>query len=79
MYWKIAIVKPEQKVANIQKGIDNNTPKKNLFLALSPCQDTLDNKRIIGTKKGCANNMKRSKFDELHQPIQNVHHPLDSK
>ena len=76
---RIFIVKSEHKVASIQKGIDSITPETNLFLGPVPRQIRLNKRRVTGTKKGCANSIKRSKSEVLHNPIQKVHHPSDSK
>ena len=45
-------VKPEYKVERIQNGIDNNTPKKNLFFALFPREGILIDKRNTGITTG---------------------------
>tara|TARA_B100001115_G_scaffold58601_1_gene43412 strand:- start:262 stop:546 length:285 start_codon:yes stop_codon:yes gene_type:complete len=78
-YKIILIVEPEQKVASMQKGIDSITPETNLFLGPVPCQIRLNKIRVNGAKKGCASSMKKSKSEVLHNPIQKVHHPSDSK
>ena len=78
-YKIILIVEPEQKVASIQKGIDSITPKRNRFFGLSPPQIKFIKIRVTGAKKGCASSMKKSKSEVLHNPIQKVHNPSDSK
>tara|TARA_B100000401_G_C52568740_1_gene606879 strand:+ start:152 stop:331 length:180 start_codon:yes stop_codon:yes gene_type:complete len=59
--------------------MDNITPEKNLLLAPFPRQNMVNSKRVTGTKKGWASSMKKSKSEVVHNPIQNVHHPSDSK
>ena len=51
-YTKNVNAKPEYKVEMIQNGIDNNTPKKNLFFALCPREGMLIDKRNTGITTG---------------------------
>ena len=63
----------------MQKGIDSITPETNLFVGPVPRQIRLNKIRVTGAKKGCASSMKMSKSEVLHNPIQKVHNPSDSK